>query len=416
LFLQGPHGPFFGQLAGQLAAAGHDVRRVGFNAGDRRNWPRELTYQPFRRPVADWPAALAALVRDCGITDIVLYGDGRPVHQAARELGSAGPVLHTFEEGYLRPGWVTYERGGTNGHSRLLDLPLPAAVIGAETHEAPAHWGSIWHHSWHGALYHLHVLLGTAAYPLYQPHRGVSILSEAALHLARLLRLPWAMLRRDMLTRRLLLSGRRYHLALLQLGHDSSVADHSAFADMAGFMRACAEAFVRGAPPRDLLVFKAHPLEDGRERLPGIARALAREFGLEGRLIFLDGGRLAPVLDEAASVVTINSTAGQQALWRGLPLKILGRAVYGKPAFVSAQPLAAFFARPERPDVAAYRAWRSWLLATSQVPGSFYTARGRAQVLRQVVPMLLAPADPYDMASHRSGAEPQLKVVRSDAN
>jgi len=31
-----------------------------------------------------------------------------------------------FEEGYLRPHWVTYERGGANGHSRLMQMTLPA--------------------------------------------------------------------------------------------------------------------------------------------------------------------------------------------------------------------------------------------------------------------------------------------------
>ena len=33
LFLQGPHGPFFRQLAGKLAAGGTGVRRIAFNPG-----------------------------------------------------------------------------------------------------------------------------------------------------------------------------------------------------------------------------------------------------------------------------------------------------------------------------------------------------------------------------------------------
>jgi capsular polysaccharide export protein len=37
---------------------------------------------------------------------------------------AAGLTIHVFEEGYLRPHWVTYERGGSNGHSRLMQLTV----------------------------------------------------------------------------------------------------------------------------------------------------------------------------------------------------------------------------------------------------------------------------------------------------
>ena len=39
LFLQGPHGPWFRQLAAMLRQAGAGVWRVGFNLGDRMFWP-----------------------------------------------------------------------------------------------------------------------------------------------------------------------------------------------------------------------------------------------------------------------------------------------------------------------------------------------------------------------------------------
>ena len=81
----------------------------------------------------------------------------------------------------------------------------------------------------------------------------------------------------------------------------------------------------------------------------------------------------------------------------------LGRAVYAKPEFVSDQTLAEFFASPRRPDARAYRDYRHFLLETSQVPGGFYSARGRRYLLRQVVDMMLAPEDPYDALTCGSG-------------
>ena len=100
-------------------------------------------------------------------------------------------------------------------------------------------------------------------------------------------------------------------------------------------------------------------------------------------------------------------------LWRGLPLKIFGAAVYGKPEFVSNQPLAEFFAEPARPDSRAYRAYRHYLLETSQVPGGFYSTRGRRALLRQVVDMMLAPQDPYDaLTSGKAAPRQKLRLVR----
>jgi capsular polysaccharide export protein len=159
-------------------------------------------------------------------------------------------------------------------------------------------------------------------------------------------------------------------------------------------------------------VVKAHPLEDGRAPIRATLRRLVRAQGLHGRVHYLRGGKLAQLLDEARSAVTVNSTAGQQVLWRGIPLRAFGQTVYGKPQLVSAAPLPDFFAAADRPDRQAYADYRRFLLETSQIPGGFYSARGRRQVLRQVVDMMLAPDDPYD-ALIRGTAAPrqQLRLV-----
>ena len=106
------------------------------------------------------------------------------------------------------------------------------------------------------------------------------------------------------------------------------------------------------------------------------------------------------------------STAAQQVLFRGIPLKTFGDAVYAKPEFVSTQSLPDFFAQPSRPDRKAYQDYRRFLLETSQVAGGFYSARARRQLLRQVVDMMLAPEDPYDaLKSGTATPRQQLRVV-----
>ena len=125
LFLQGPHGPFFHRLGRMLQAAGCGVWRVGFNAGDRAFWFQPSTYLPFTQPLDEWSDHLNKLIDDKGITDIVLYGDTRPVHAMAVAVAKErGITIHVFEEGYMRPWWVTYERGGSNGNSRLMNMTV----------------------------------------------------------------------------------------------------------------------------------------------------------------------------------------------------------------------------------------------------------------------------------------------------
>jgi len=171
--------------------------------------------------------------------------------------------------------------------------------------------------------------------------------------------------------------------------------------------------FAKGAPVHHHLLIKTHPLEDGRHPLRRITRAAAEANGVAGRVHFVRGGKLAGLLDYARSVVTVNSTAAQQALWRGLPIKAFGNSVYNKPEFVSDQPLAEFFAAPRKPDARAYRAFRHYLLETSQIMGGFYSARSRRRLIRNVADRVLAREDPYDsLRTENAAPRQQFRVVK----
>jgi capsular polysaccharide export protein len=418
LFLQGPHGPWFHRLGELLRAAGADVWRVGFNLADRVFWPGP-GYIAFEAPQDQWPATCAAIMTRLHITDFVVYGDTRPIHAKAIALARArGITVHVFEEGYLRPYWVTYERGGANGHSRLMHLTVPdmqAAMekVDLDLRDVPATWGDMRQHMFWGALYHGFVAIGFRAYRNFRPHRTLTVGQEFMLYLKRFLLMPLHRWERRLATLRIRRGGFPYHLAILQLEHDASFRDHSPFASMTEFLALVIEGFAKGAPAHHHLVFKAHPLEDGRVPLLPEIRRLAARHGLRDRVHFVRGGKLAQLLDEARSAVTVNSTAGQQALWRGLPLRTFGAAVYAKPEFVSSQPLEAFFAAAERPDTRAYRDYRHFLLETSQVVGGFYSSRGRRALLRQVVDLMLSPEDPYQALSlGKAAPRQQLRLVR----
>ena len=411
LFLQGPHGPFFSKLAGELQQAGCDVHRIGFNAGDEYFWSQRDVYTAYTQPAENWPDFVSEFYDQHGITDIVLYGDTRYVHDVARKIAAERDIkIHCFEEGYLRPYWVTYELNGVNGNSRLMDMSLDdiKSRLVRQTKtltDAPSQWGALWHHTYFGAVYHWHILFRNRKYRFYETHRAISVGREWWLHFHRLLNMPLASIRRRRQARRLENSGKNYHLVLMQLAHDTSFTAHSDFGHISEFIELCISSFALGAPKHHLLVFKPHPLEDGRENLPKLIRTIARQYGIADRVEFLESGKLGALLDRALTAVTVNSTAGQQALWRGMPLRTFGRSVYSKPELVSEQPLDEFFADPEYPDTVSYMAYRRYLLETSQFNGGFYTASGRAQVIRVVVEVILHDIDPYDI-------HPQIQVPK----
>ena len=412
LMLQGPHGPFFNQLAGLLRDAGATVWRCGFNAGDEFFWSDKEKFIRHEGTQDDWPDHLRRIADDKGVTDIVLYGDVRPIHAAARALASARELrLHVFEEGYLRPYWISYERGGSNGNSALMHIPLSQmrSVLRdtlTEIRRPPAKWGDMRHHKFYGAFYHFLVLVANRRYRAYHGHRPISVLQEFRLNLRRLVLAPVYSVQRSLQWRRFRRSGSPYSLALMQLEHDSNFLGHSSFRHNSEFIEMVVEEFARSAPHHHHLLFKAHPLEDGRARNLSSIRNAARLHGIRDRVHYLRGGKLAEQLGQARSVVTVNSTAAQQALWRGIPVKALGNAVYDKPGIVSDQSLRDFLIRPKTPDAQAYRCFRDYLLQTSQIPGGFYSARSRSHALRLVSDLILAPDDPYESlasghATHR---------------
>ena len=395
LFLQGPHGPFFAALGKSLVATGADVFRVGFNRSDQFFWP-SAGYLAYRGE-GDWTEHLRALVEEHGITDIVLYGASRPRHQAALTLGI---TTHVFEEGYLRPYWITYERGGANASSDLMNIALPEMETAlAHDHpkltEAPDRWGDMNQHMFWGAAYHAILMAGNRGYPGFRSHRTPGVNREFMLHFAKLLSTPVRAAVRSFASSRIKISGFPYHLVLLQLAHDANFSDFGPFKDQAEFLNDVFQGFAAGAPSHHHLVLKAHPLEDGREPLRPLIKRLTHLYDLKGRIHFVSGGKLAGLLDGARSAVTVNSTSAEQALWRGLPLKAFGRAVFNRPEFTSDQSIADFFESPKVPDHGAYLTYRAFLLATSQVPGGFYAYRNRRKVLRQLPDLMLASESPY---------------------
>jgi capsule polysaccharide modification protein KpsS len=375
LLLQGPVGPFFRRLADQLIEHGAQVTKVNFNGGDSLFFrgPEVITY---RGKLAAWPERFRAIVADKKIDAIFLFGDCRPIHvpaiAIAKELGIA---VWVFEEGYLRPNFITLERGGVNGNS---SLPKDAefyrkatAKLGPAPEPTPI-GNAFFHHAVWTTLHSWAVTLTFFLYPHYTHHRTVNSFYQFFCWWRGAIRKAWFNLREKALLRSLAneRAGKCF-LMPLQVHCDSQLL-HSDYPSMEAFIDDIVGKFAETAPKDALLVLKHHPHDLPYKEYGGYLRKLAARLGVADRILYIHGGHLPTLLAHTRGVVTMNSTFGTSALQHRVPVKVMGRAIYDIPGLTSQAPLAEFFTAPGKVDRRLYAKFERWLREVNQVNGSFY--------------------------------------------
>lgn len=123
VFLQGMPCLFFSRMGKELVARGHQAARIFLCFGDRFFW-RGLPGESYRGSLAEWPTYFAHYARQNKISDLVLLGEHRKYHREAIAVAhQLGIRVTATDYGYLRPDWITLERDGMGGNSRLPRNP-----------------------------------------------------------------------------------------------------------------------------------------------------------------------------------------------------------------------------------------------------------------------------------------------------
>ena len=382
LLLQGPAGPFFRRLACELEERGAQTLRVTFNAGDGM-CHFGMPAVAFREPMEHWPAFLERLLDARAMDAIVLYGDMRPIHVAARQIAKArGIPVYVFEEGYLRPDYITMEREGVNGNSDMskdpqfyleyweshgkpeLDPPIPVG----HTFTQAAVWSTV--HAMAATIFFF-------LYPHYQHHRELNCWLHTYWWVRGAFRKYLYRFKERGILERLEGEHRdRFFLVPLQVYCDAQL-EHSDFDSVEEFATQVARSFAADAPADHVLVFKHHPVDRAYVDYTQFMRALAADTGLGDRIIYIHDLHLPSMLKAARGTVVINSTVGLSSIHHGTPVAVLGEAVYKLPGLVFEGSLEAFWRVDERPDQDLYDAFSTWLRVHNQSNGN---------VWRRVVP------------------------------
>ncbi|SPB15585.1 WcbO [Caballeronia novacaledonica] len=393
LILQGTASPFFRRLGAALQARGHAVQRVNFcggdllYAGDTPSWNYTGT-----------PEALPAWYRDVlsegGFSDVILFGDCREIHRHVHPLcRTHGVTANVFEEGYVRPFWLTLERVGVNARSTLpcdpswyLDRRASTPRVAAA---APTGY-NVAERALHDIRYRAANTAFKWRFPHYRTHRPRNGFAEYAGLASRVLAQRRFDSEARAVTAELRTCADGYYFFPLQLDADSQIVVHSPFDGVHETIRKVLTSFADNAPARSLIALKNHPLDTGLTDHRQFTMNLARTLGIAERVRFIDGGHLPTLLGHARGVVVVNSTVGMSALHHRRPLIALGTAVYSMPGLTWQGDLDAFWLHGEAPDVTLYEAFLDYVVHHTQINGDFYIKTGIAMATAGAVERLEA--------------------------
>ncbi len=374
LMLQGPVGPFFNRLAQDLRWAGAHVHKINFNGGDWFYNPLNATN--FTGRIDEFPAFLTRVCDEKRIDTIMLFGDCREMHRMASELAdSLDFEVYVFEEGYIRPDYITMERHGVNGRSAM-----PRAGIFYLNSEAPepppvtAVGQTFWYATGWAFTYYFWSIVLWPFFSRYEHHRTLSWF-DGLRWVRGTARKYWYRRKNRRVVATLTGADHpRYFLVPLQVYNDAQVGVHSVFDDVEEFISHVVGSFAAHAPENTHLVIKHHPMDRPYTDYTALIRRLGAKSGLGKRLIYVHDPHLPTLIMHSEGVVTINSTTGLSAIHHGKPTLALGDAVYRIDGLTANVALEKFWTHASDFPVHAglYQKFRRQLVYRTQLNGNFY--------------------------------------------
>lgn len=371
LLLQGKMGTFFCRFSKFLLSHKLQVHKMNFNAGDAFFYCFKERATPYRGKLDDYDPFLCEFIQKHQIDAVVCFNDCRPHHAIAKTVCKRlGVSFFVFEEGYLRPDYITLEEHGINGYSQL-----DPQLIGTKdkAHDRPQYTNNrFWRLCLASIIYYAAVFLGQWHYPHYRHYRNLGLIQEIFAWVLAPIRKLIGWLPDKYLQKKIIQTSTPYFVVALQVHNDSQISHHSDYADVHDFIHEVIASFAKHADSKALLVFKHHPLDRGHRNYRQFIKKLSRQYHLKGRVYYGCDLHLPSILKHCQGFVTINSTTALQAIYHKKPTKITGRALYNIPHLADLQPLDDFWQNPQAPDNDFYLKFRQYLIEQTQLNGAFY--------------------------------------------
>lgn len=375
LLLQGPLGGFFSKFSQWLNHQGLQCFKVNFNGGDEffsKDMHLSFSYKGEPENFSTW---VGNFIESHDIGAIVCFGDCRYYHQVAKKISiQKGIKFFAFEEGYIRPNYVTFEENGVNFYSNfLVHLKLKqdvSEIHKADTLEVNTSFKKM---VWCSILYYFFMWLYTFKYPKYMHHRMMGVWTEIYYWCwSGFRRIKNAFVEKSKFESFMQQHKFEYFVFALQVHNDFQIRTHSHLRCVQKYIETVVESFAQHANPHHHLVLKHHPMDRGYRHYGKLIKKLADQHGVTGRVHYFCDIHLPSLLKNSIGFVTVNSTTGIQALYHDVPVKVLGHALYNLPKLTNQHKLSYFWRHPGVVDSNYFKKFRQELVEYSQLNGSFY--------------------------------------------
>lgn len=372
LLVSAPFGPFAHVFADELRRRGATVTRMLFSAGDALWWGSRRHARAFKGSAEAW--AEAVVEETAGFTDILVFGESNPYNSAVlSRISEIRGRVWVLENGYFRPNWITLERNGVNGNSSLPRSRAPYESARATVEEAAPVGLILPFHVLNISFHHLAHIPGKWFFPNFRFPYANSFSDQGWSH-------AWSFVQKKILRInrnrfRPELEQRPYFLACLQRDGDHQLVAYSEFKTNEQFLEYVIGSFARHGPRNTYLLVKNHPLDSGLGHLRRVTADIAQRHEVGSRVVFIDDANFNSLSRTSLGVVVNNSTAGLTALGQSIPVKVLGQSIFNIDGLADQKPLDAFWQTPVPPDLALFEQFRAYVIAHTQVAGSFHAPR-----------------------------------------
>lgn len=371
LLLQGPVGTFFHRLAIKMKKNKTKVFKLNFNGGDFLFYPSGKRCKCNEKDLENF---YESFFKEKKIDAIVMYNDCRLIHAKAIKVAKGlGIGIWIFEEGYLRPYCITFEKDGVNANSSLprdKNFYLSCNILTKESiKEIP---GGFKFMAFSAFLYWFFSFLLAPFFNNKLHHRTLYPF-EFLFWFRSLYRKYLYKFTEKKLNQKIYSLEKKYFLAILQVYNDTQIKHHYK-KSIEEFIEELILSFANHARAKSYLIFKHHPMDRGYRNYSKLINGLSQKYHVEGRIFYVHDTYLPTLLKNALGCITINSTVGLSAILEGCPTKVCGNAFYNFEGLAYPKKLQFFWreAHAYKPNPSLVLNFKNYLLNTNQFNGNFY--------------------------------------------
>ncbi|EOY5865185.1 capsule biosynthesis protein [Campylobacter coli] len=371
LLLQGPVGTFFHRLAIKMKKNKTKVFKLNFNGGDFLFYPSGKRCKCDEKDLENF---YENFFKEKKIDAIVMYNDCRLIHAKAIKVAKGlGIGIWIFEEGYLRPYCITFEKDGVNANSSLprdKNFYLSCNILTKESIKGIP--GGFKFMAFSAFLYWLFSFLLAPFFNNKLHHRTLYPF-EFLFWFRSLYRKYLYKFTEKKLNQKIYSLEKKYFLAILQVYNDTQIKHHYK-KSIEEFIEELILSFANHARAKSYLVFKHHPMDRGYRNYSKLINELSQKYHVEGRIFYVHDTYLPTLLKNALGCITINSTVGLSAILEGCPTKVCGNAFYDFEGLAYPKKLQFFWreAHAYKPNPSLVINFKNYLLNTNQFNGNFY--------------------------------------------